>query len=306
MHGTDVLANAILQFLERLNTARERKEYVVKHEAFYETDLGSDVRNFIRLCLIQNVVWNLIKTSRNSSFVTLEQIIDFDDAGLAEYDVSLVESVRFAPGVAWAHARVSEQHHVAVLPLPLHGVPSGEVSVEVAGFIKKIIFVTDEAQHVNFFRSVIKLENADESKFKHLAQSAFPALEWADNVWSGLRDFSRPYINIRDELIHYLAGLNDHGAKCFYKRSNNPSELSKYVGTETSDENGATKKFQPSKRDRTRIHCGIKKVFWWHVKLRRHAYRIYFLYESRSIHQPSPEYGRIVIGIFKDHCILPN
>ena len=126
-----------------------------------------------------------------------------------------MESDRFAPGVVWAHARCSQRRHIAVLPLPLGGVPRGRVRVTVADTTIEIAFVTEESQHVDFFRSVIVLENADEVMFERLAHSAFPALEWADNVWNGLGRFSRPYIEVRDELVRYLGGLSDHGAACF-------------------------------------------------------------------------------------------
>ena len=168
-----------------------------------------------------------------------------------------------------------------------------------------------ESQHVDFFRSVIALENADEAKFENLARSAFPALEWADNIWRGLRDFSRPYIEVRDELVRCLGGLSDHGAGCFHEhRVGDPRHLAKvlsvHVGAETADENGPTKQHQPSRRDRTRRHGGTDKEFYWHVKLRPNIDRIYFRYEPWSVRLPLAEHGRIVVGLFKDHCILPN
>ena len=83
----------------------------------------------------------------------------------------------------------------------------------------EIFFVGGESQHVDFFRSVVALENADEAKFERLARSAFPALEWADNVWSGLGHLSRPYIEVRDKLVRCLGGLSDHGAACFRRIS---------------------------------------------------------------------------------------
>ena len=240
--------------------------------------------------------------------LALDRINEFDDAGMVEYDAEFGGSVRFAPGVVWAHACCSEQRHVAVLPLPLGGVPSGRVPVDVGGVTNEIDFVTEEFEHVDFFRSVVELENADEAMFKCLAPSAFPALEWADNVWRGLRDFSRPYINVRRELVRYLGGLNDYGAGCFREyRAGDPRQLpqvlSAQIGTETSDENGETKKSLPSERDRTRRHRGVNKVFWWHVKLQRHIDRIYFLYEPPPMDSHLPEHGRIVVGLFKDHCV---
>ena len=82
--------------------------------------------------------------------------------------------------------------------------------------------------------------------------------------------------------------------------------MSGKIGSETSDENGFTKRHRPSQRDRTRSHQGTNKVFWWHVKMQPHVDRIYFLYEPQSANSRLHEPGHIVVGLFKDHCILPN
>ena len=306
----DVLSNAVHQFLERLDVARERNEGVVKHTDYYETALGDGVQLYSALfesdCDVQ---FDHDLAARLS--LALDRVIEFDDSGLVEYDAEIEECVRFAPGVVWAHARCSQRRQVAVLPLPLGEVPRGRVPVTVAGAIIDIAFVTEESQHVDFFRSVIALENADETMFEHVAPSAFPALEWADDVWQGLGDFSRPYINVRDELVRYLGGLSDHGAACFHEhRTGDPRDLplflSAQVGTEISDENGVTKRHPPSKRDRTRRHRKTNKVFWWHIKLQPHVDRIYFLHEPASTSSPLPEHGCIIVGLFKCHGIMPN
>ena len=307
----DVLSNAVHQLLERLDVARERNEGVAKHIDYYRTDLGHNVQLFSALfeqddCPVQfdrDVVVRLT--------LALQQANDFDDVELDDYDAEIEGRVRLAPGVVWAHACCSQGRQMAVLPLSLGEVPHGRVPVTVAGDTVGIAFVAEESQHVEFFRSVIALENADEGMFERVAPSAFPALEWADNVWQGLGDFSRPYINVRDELIRYLGGLSDHGAARFYEhRAGDPRELPRFlsaqIGSETSDENGATKRHPLSRRDRTRRHRGTNKVFWWHVKLQPHVDRIYFLYEPPPAGASLPEHGRIVVGLFKDHCILPN
>ena len=59
-------------------------------------------------------------------------------------------------------------------------------------------------------------------------------------------------------------------------------------------------------QDRTRRHRGIDKVFWWHVKLRPNVDRIHFRYEPQSASSPGLGEGQIVVGLFKDHCVLPN
>ena len=306
----EVLSNAIHQLLDRLDVARERNEGVARHPDYYETALGDGVKLYSVLfeldCPVQ-FDHDLAERLR----LSLDRITEFDDAGLREYDARIAGSIRFAPGVAWAHARRFEQRQVAVLPLPLAGVPHGQVPVTVADSTIELFFVTDESEHVCFFRDVISLENANEAMFEYLARSAFPALDWADGVWGGLGHFSRPYIGVRDELVRYLGGLSDHGATCFHDYcAGDPRDLQRIlsvrVGSETSDENGSTKRHRPSERDRTRRHRGTNKVFWWHVKLRPHVDRIYFLYEPSPAGTSRPEHGRIVVGLFKDHCILPN
>ena len=304
------LADAIERLLERLDVARDRDEPVVKHENYYETDLGDGVRLYASLfdprCPVR-----LDRDLTNRVITALDRANTFDDSQLTQYDAEFHREIRFAPGVVWAHTSCREGHHVAVFPLPLGEVPVGKVPVTVADATLEIFFVAGESQHVDFFRSVIALENADEAKFERLARSAFPALDWADDVWSGLGDFSCPYIDIRDKLVRYLGGLSDHGAACFDTlHAGDPRHLaavlSTKIGAQTSDENGATKSWKRSRRDRSRRHRGIDKVFWWHVKLRPQVDRIHFLYEPSPGSGPRPRESRIVVGLFKDHCVLPN
>ena len=308
--GRDALPSAVRRLLDRLDVARERGEGVVRHRDYYETDLGDNVRLYSVL-FEQDCSLKFDHDLTERLLLALDRINEFDDSGLVEYDIKYGGSVLFAPGVAWAHACCSQRRHVAVLLLPLDGVPSGTVSVAVQGVATDVMFVTDENQHVEFFRTVIELENADEAMFEHLSASAFPELEWADDVWRGLRDFSRPYVNIRTELVRVLGGLNDRGAACFRKYgAGDPQELSNVistqVGAETSDENGRTKSYRPSARDRTRRYRGDDMVFWWHVKLQRHVDRVYFRYVPPSKDLPWSKQDCIVIGILKDHCVLPG
>lgn len=305
--GPEALSSAVDRLVERLDVARERNEGVVKHQDYYNANLGNGLQLYSALfepnCPVQ-FEHDLASQLR----LALDQANDFEDLDLVSYDAEFAGSVRVAPGVAWAHGRCTQGHQAAVLPLPLPEVMRGPVSVSVAGATTTVFFVTEESEHVGFFRAVIQMENADRAMFERLARSAFPALDWADRVWDGLKDFSRPYIAVRDQLIGSLGGLSDYGAMCFHEhhardRGELPNVLSARIGYTTSDENGATKRHKPSELDRTRSHGGTNKVFWWHVKLRPHVDRIYFLYEPPSEGLPR---GRVVVGIFKDHCILPS
>ncbi len=306
----EVLSDAIECLLERLDVARGRGEAVVRHGDYYEADLGEGVRLYSALFEPGSRI-EIDRDIGQRLALALEQMDEFDDSELVECDAQFGGEVRFAPGVVWAHGRCSARCQVAVLPIPLNAVPLGRVPVTVAGATLDVMFVGRESQHVGFFRSVIALEHADEVEFENLARSAFPALEWADNVWRGLGHFSRPYIDVRDELVGCLGGLSDHGARCFHEyRAGDPRELAHVltvqVGVETSDENGRTKKDPPSRRDRTRRHRGSDKIFWWHVKLKPHVDRIYFLYEPQPVGGLLAARGRIVVGLFKAHGVLPS
>ena len=311
-YNSDALTNAIDQFLERLDLARERNEHVVRQEGFYSVNLGGGVELHSALFESTTCPLQLDHDRGQRLRLMLDRTGTFSDEELEHYDVEFDGKNQFAPEVAWAHAECHKNRNVAVLPLPLGDVPQGNVPVSVAGVECELHFVTRECHHVGFFRSAIQLENANEQEFERLARSAFPALKWADSVWSGLGDFSRPYIEVRNELILCLGGLNDHGANCFHERhldgdlSKLPSVLSARVGFKTSDENGRTKRFPPARRDRTRRHRGTDRVFWWHAKLKPNVDRVYFLYESPVARSAPNDHGRIVVGLFKHHCILPN
>ena len=305
----DALSDAVHRLLERLDVARERDEGIAMHGDYYRANLGGGLQLFSALferdCPVR---FDHDLTER--LYLALDRVSEFDDSQLVDYEAEFGGSVQFAPGVAWAHACCLARRHVAVLPLHLGEVPRGRVPVTVGSATSEIVFVAEEPEHLEFFRLVIELERADEGTFARLAPSAFPALEWADNVWRSLGDFSRPYVNVRGELVRYLGGLNDHGAACFHEHgAGDPREFSSIlsirVGTETSDENGNTKRHPPSRRDRTRPYRGVDRVFWWHVKLQPNMDRIYFLYDPPSAESPVPEQGRIVVGLFKDHCVLP-
>ena len=305
-----VLTDSIEQLLERLDVARDRGEGVVRHADYYETDLGDGVQLY-SLLFEPGCPVRLDHDLLERLILALDRTNDFDDSTLAAYDAAIDGTVRFAPGLAWAHASCRQGRYVAAFPLPLGAGLVGRVTVTVADSVQEIFFVAEESQHVDFFRSVITSENADEAGFERLARSAFPALEWADGIWGGLRAFSRPYIEVRAELIRCLGGLSDHGAACFHNlQAGDPGQLAGFlsarVGAEVSDENGATKRHGPSRRDRTRRHRGIDKTFWWHVKLRPDVDRIHFLYEPPSTGPAGSSNSRIVVGLFKDHCVLPN
>jgi len=273
---------------ERLEVATARGEGVALHDSFWESattplfspgSLDPDVRRRLSVQLDRFGYWN-------------------DSADEPALEAKLAAEVRLAPSVAYAHARVRDGVAVACLPLQTAGVV-GPIEVEVDEQQEFVHFVTTEAEHRAFFRDAIRVENAGDKAFPALASSAFPCIEWADGVWSGLRDFSKPFRDVRATLTQHLATLDDHGATIF--RESVPQERAdrlRAAGVDASNENGKTRSNAKARQDRTRQWDGSDHVFWWHTKFEPNIDRVHFLYDEGA--------DVIVVGIFKDHCYLPG
>ena len=117
-------------------------------------------------CSSKPVVCNSVVMSLSVLGWLSDRVNGFDDSEVVDYDAEIEGSVWLAPGTVWAHSCCSQGRHIAVLPLPLCTVPRGRVPVTVADRTIEISFVTDESEHVDFFRSLISLEDADEAKFR--------------------------------------------------------------------------------------------------------------------------------------------
>lgn len=299
------LSHAVDRLLERLDVARERREQVVKHPYIYEVEVGGGHLLYSML-FDPDYASPLERDLAMLLQLALDRSTTLDDSELSSYEATIAGSSRLAPAVAWAHEQRGQGRAVGVLPLPLDQGLQGERAVSVDGVTHRLHFVTTEEEHRAFFRDAIEVEDAGEGHFQALAGSAFPTLGWADGVWRGLGDFSKPYRDLRGVLVVHLGVLDDHGAELFATwQSTDAGQIGKYLdahGAEASDENGRAKQNKAAEKDRTRRYGGRDRVFWWHTKIRPYVDRIHFLHVP---HDPPP-HGHIVVGIFKKHCFLPD
>ncbi len=296
-------------FLERLDLARDRGEEIARTASdLYEAPVTSDLQLFqvlfdddispitdidlrrrLRIAIDRASLWD-------DDDELVELVSDLD----AEIDGALV----FAPSVAFAHGCRVIPRVVGCLGFSRER--AGLVEVSIGGRDQKIHFVVDEPTHVAVFRDAVEIEEMDEIAFAQNSGSAFPRLLWVDNVWSGIGHFERPYREHRQALVHHLGVLNDHAAELFAElMATRPNEVGARLdalGVEASDENGRTKQDRQARRDRTRRFRGQDQVFWWHTKLLRHVDRIHFLWQPGE----NTSCGDIVVGIFTDHCHLPD
>lgn len=296
----DDVVHVLETFLERLNVARERNEAVVCHSWLYEFEVKPGVE--ILSLLFEETDLGPGRDLRIRLQIALSVLPNWDENNhLERADVTINGSTFFAPSIAFAHARTKIGQATACLPLATVG-RQGPVNVKCDGRKIPIYFVTNETEHLSFFRNVIEVENTNAREFKKLAPSAFPDLSWVDNVWGGLTNFSIPFRGIRRQLTQHLAVLNDFGKDVFREcQSTVPNQITPRFGAQgvsATEENGKVKRNKKAKSNRSRQFEGVEQVFWWHTKIHPTCDRIHFLYDE--------EHDRIVVGIFTEHCFIPG
>jgi hypothetical protein len=205
----------------------------------------------------------------------------------------------FAPSIAWAHARASQGARTAV-PCIVHGEsrPSGHIPVRVGGSVVDVWMIASIEDAPAYFRWLIVETTNSPHEMGRLASDAFPALDFTTDAFDGVKDMSKPYRGLVDDLVKHLGALSDHGQRIFsgpWQRA--PADFGA-LGVELSDENGTTKGNAKARRERTREHLGATRVFWWHTKLEPDRDRIHF--------DPEPvTRGRaLVIGILCRHLTV--
>jgi hypothetical protein len=232
-------------------------------------------------------------------FSQLQKWEDFEDWP-ASFDVQISpnRALESAPSIAWAHHRNQANVIESVACLVFsEGRSSGSFDVEVAQINRVIWFVSDQANSVNFFRWIILNGTASPAQMERFAVVAFPELDFASNVFNGIKTMSKPYGAILPDLVHHLSVFSDHGKKIFSgPYIDAPSQFGAH-GLNVSDENGNTKSNSEAKKDHTRSFNGKDIQFWWHSKIEPDRDRIHF--------DPSPLSAekKIIVGIFCRHLI---
>ncbi|MEM9463332.1 MAG: hypothetical protein AAGF11_54825 [Myxococcota bacterium] len=302
----DDAEKVIRDFLDRLDTARDRGERIARTRSdLYNATVAEGIE-FFQLLFEDESPIRLGIDLRQRLRIAIDRAYIWDDHAdlierVQEFDVIVNDKRVFAPSVAFAHACRSRRHAVGCMNFRSSG-RCGTERVQVGEYEHELHFIIDESTHTQLFRDAVEIENMDESSFRMNAGSAFPRLLWADGVWAGLDSFRRPYREHRHMLVKHLGVLNDYCVEIFEElASTHPEEIGARLdalGVEASDENGRTKRNKDAKKARTRAFQGRDFVFWWHTKLLRHVDRIHFLWRAQD--------KDIIIGIFTDHCYIPD
>lgn len=296
-------------FLQRLDVASDREECVARTSELYNAPVTDEHELFEVLFEAETSPIDDVDLRRRlQRAIDRAQIWDDDPelfARISAVDVKVDAEEVYAPALAFAHSCRDIPRTIGCLNFRSSG-REGTLAVEAGGNTHELHFVIDEASHRQVFRDAVEIENMTKSEFSDNASSAFPDLLWADNLWSELGEFKRPYRELRSTIVRHLAVLADVGADIFDElMSTRPEEIGPRLdvrGVPASDENGRTKQDKQARLDRTRHFDGEELVFWWHTKLLPDTDRIHFLWRPGV----EEERGVIIIGIFTDHCHLPK
>jgi hypothetical protein len=205
-------------------------------------------------------------------------------------------SPEFAPSIAWAHAQtmLGANRAVACITHPIRRT-SGRIDVTVAGATTPIWFVSASRDAECFFRWLIVQTTDNPDEMEAFSTSAFRNLDFVKGAFNGIKSMSKPYRELRTEIVTHLAAFSDEGSRIFSGPWDRvPAEFGSF-GVDISDENGATKSNRRAQNERTRLVEGEMRVFWWHSKLEPDRNRIHICPEKVR------EGGRILVGIFCRH-----
>jgi hypothetical protein len=292
----EVLVAGIESLLERLRIAHDRGESVTTCAEYFSIICSPGV-TVLDLMYDETL---LSKDLRLELIRRLDKAHRIPDADLEHLEVEFAGGASvFSPSLAWAHALLGARRAVGCLT-PTFSLRRGPIVVFVCDVPRFVHFLPDEMSHVTFFRHAIELEGGDEGALRRLASSAFPRLRWATDVFRGLRDFSRPFVDMRDDLVRVFSVLSDHGASVFALRVEKDvvaqfAGLGLTISTETRE----TLLDEVCRTAREGSYKGCVLVFDWHVKIQPHIDRVH-------IHPGVPESDDcIVVGVMHRHLPLP-
>ncbi|WP_147447302.1 hypothetical protein [Corallococcus sp. CA054B] len=296
------LEESLDSLTDRLQIIRKRKEGISIYDGIWDIALvGSD--SLTSLLYDADNRRNLHRDVRQRLIRQMDQISSntFSDTSLTDFTATVAGSPLLAPSAVHAWQEAQDNKNIACLT-PKSSGRVGMLPVTVAtGPTLHIHYVNSNSSHLDFFRELITTENADDTTFAQFAKSAFPDLHFAENTWRGLRNFSRPFRERREAVVHHLSVLNDHGSRIFAMREHLLIEREfQALGISISTETKETIDDNHYCSFRKMKYSGDFLVFDWHMKIEPHIDRIHIHPGTKSSE------GSVIVGIFTSHLPLPG
>jgi hypothetical protein len=201
-----------------------------------------------------------------------------------------------ATSIAWAHKQTIQgsANTVACFVFP-HIRSSGSFDISVDAQTTKLWLIANKKEYRDFFRWFIVKNTKNPDEMSALAASAFPDIDFIEDVFNGIKNMSKPYRELVDDLVCHLGAFSDHGSRIFSGSWKDVPANFGALGVEITDENGKTKSNSDARRARTKSYHGSDIVFWWHSKIEPHQNRIHISPDGVK------NGGNILIGIFCNH-----
>jgi hypothetical protein len=230
-------------------------------------------------------------------FTRLPKWQELPDPWPASFDVAINGgTVECAPSISWAHEQANQNPRVNVACLVFSGVrTTGLLEVSVNARIAPLWFVDGDQSYRTFFRWLITETTSSPAGMEQLANAAFPSLEFADGAFNSIKNMSKPYRELVDDIVHHLGVLSDHGQRIFRQPWERASAELGSLGVNATDENGKTKANSTARDQRTAKLRGGDTVFWWHTKFELYVDRMHFTPDA--VHGG----GAIAVGLFCKH-----
>jgi len=300
--------SSILQdFIGLIEEIREKDIPIYAHSDIYDTRIND-----------QTAIYSFLWESDHGDTIshdTLESImfaldrchtINEREFELEDYTAKIEGTEYLSPGLCWAHLRSKNGTAVSPVSLRTSESKSGITRITVANSTEEVFFTLSTEDIKHYFRHAALFERFDETTLKDYVKHVFPKLDWADDVWQGLKVHKTLILGKHyDDTFHHLCTLNDAGCTIFNEHKENDviSRNLSANGVDASTENGNTRQDTTSRKARTKKYKGIDHEFWWHTKLSWNLGRIHFKYFGP---QKATESDFIVIGLFIDHAHLPG
>lgn len=235
--------------------------------------------------------------------VTLDRCNCWDEHFQAQGAVCTVSgNAHRSESLEYVAHEVSQRRGVCCLCIDREGQYSGLHAVNSGDLTATISFVTDPTTLLEFYRSIIEIENLAESAYIAHARLAFPDLYFIPGIEQQFRRFDHGYHELREDITRHLSALNDHFREVFQRNrfQEDPvcREFTARFAVSMSTESPNTRRNRTAMAQRNVLVNNEQLSCVWHTKLRPTIDRIHFHPGNENVAG-----GRIVIAIFVNHLM---
>ncbi len=293
---TERLVEGLEELIERFYEARDHDLPIFCYDGLYETE-RINTKNLASL--LHEDTDDLPVSLRRRLALAFDKLRTIPDEEIECLEVSLADKKFLAPGAAWGCAVSLKKGEAPCCLTPSFSERGGLLlchAHEQLNADSEVFFAGHHSELSEFFRHAIRFEKVPGTDFEKWAQLAFPKLCFVDGVFGGIRDLSRNFESIRDDLMQHLAVLNDYGMEIFSRKLNMSIENGfAERGIVISLENSQTRRDSVCRAAREKVFGGETLFFEWHTKIELHRDRIH-------VHPgTAASEGRVIVGIIHNH-----